>query len=154
MVAHRSEETLMNVRGLLKGKGSGVVTVAPSASATEVVARLAEHRVGAVVVSADGRGIDGVVSERDIVRALADRGLSAMDEPASALMTTTVFTCQPDTTVDQLMALMTERRIRHVPVLVDGALAGIVSIGDVVKDRISDLETETQVLHEYIQHGR
>lgn len=144
----------MNVRGLLKGKGSGVVTVVPGASASEVVAQLAEHHVGAVVVSADGRRIEGVVSERDIVRALAERGLPAMDEEASVIMTTKVFTCEPETTVDQLMALMTERRIRHVPVLVDGALAGIVSIGDVVKDRISDLETETQVLHEYIQHGR
>jgi CBS domain-containing protein len=144
----------MNVSGLLRGKGSGVVTVAPNASASEVVAQLAEHGVGAVVVSGDGRQIEGVVSERDIVRALADRGLSAMEDAASAIMTTKVFTCEPHTTVDQLMALMTERRIRHVPVVVDGALAGIVSIGDVVKDRISDLETETQVLHEYIQHGR
>ncbi len=144
----------MNVSGLLKGKGTDVVTVVPEATTTEVVSRLAEHRVGAVVVSADGRRIDGVVSERDIVRALADRGVEAMEDPASAIMTTTVFTCQPDTTVDQLMALMTERRIRHVPVVVEDELAGIVSIGDVVKDRISDLETETQVLHEYIQHGR
>ncbi len=77
-----------------------------------------------------------------------------MDDTASAIMTTKVFTCEPDTTVDQLMALMTERRIRHIPVLVEGQLAGIVSIGDVVKDRISDLETETQVLHDYLQHGR
>jgi CBS domain-containing protein len=144
----------LNVHGLLKSKGSDVVTVLPGASASEVVAQLAEHRVGAVVVSEDGHRIDGVVSERDIVRALADRGVSAMEEAASAIMTTKVFTCEPGTTVDQLMALMTERRIRHIPVLVDGELAGIVSIGDVVKDRISDLETETQVLHEYIQHGR
>jgi CBS domain-containing protein len=144
----------MNVHGLLKGKGSSVVTVSPGATASEVVAQLAEHRVGAVVVSSDGHRIDGVVSERDIVRALAARGVAAMDEAASEIMTTKVFTCEPDTTVDQLMSLMTERRIRHIPVLVDGELAGIVSIGDVVKDRISDLETETQVLHEYIQHGR
>lgn len=144
----------MNVSGLLKGKGSDVVTVVPDTTATAVVAALAEHRVGAVVVSADGRRIDGVVSERDIVRALAERGLTAMQEKVATLMTTSVFTCRPDTTVDQLMALMTEQRIRHVPVVVDGQLAGIVSIGDVVKDRISDLEAETQVLHEYIQHGR
>ncbi len=144
----------MNVSGLLKGKGSDVVTVVPGTTATEVIAALAEHRVGAVVVSGDGRRIDGVVSERDVVRALADRGVSALEEAVSAIMTTSVFTCAPETTVDQLMALMTERRIRHVPVVVDGELAGIVSIGDVVKDRISDLETETQVLHEYIQHGR
>ncbi len=144
----------MNVSGLLRGKGSGVVTVMPTDTASEVVAQLAQHRVGAVVVSADGGRIDGVVSERDIVRALAARGVSAMDEAASEIMTTKVFTCEPGTTVDQLMALMTERRIRHVPVLVDGELAGIVSIGDVVKDRISDLETETEVLHQYIEHGR
>jgi CBS domain-containing protein len=144
----------MRVSGLLKGKGGEVVTVAPGTTVTEVVAVLAEHRIGAVVVSADGRHIDGVVSERDIVRALADRGTGAMDEPASALMTVEVFTCRPDTTVEELMSLMTARRIRHVPVVVDDELHGIVSIGDAVKDRISDLETETQVLHEYIAHGR
>lgn len=144
----------MLVSGLLKSKGPGVVTVAPGTTATDVVAVLAERRIGAVVVSADGRSIDGVVSERDVVRALAERGLGAMDAEASSIMTSEVVTCEPDTTVEQLMQLMTERRIRHIPVVADGALSGIVSIGDVVKDRISDLETETQVLHEYIAHGR
>ncbi|MCU1454329.1 MAG: hypothetical protein JWN46_2475 [Acidimicrobiales bacterium] len=142
----------MQVSVLLQAKGATVVTVAPDATTAEVAATLTEHRIGAVVVSADGAHIDGVLSERDIVRALADRGAAALDEPASALMTADVFTCAPETTVEQLMALMTERRFRHVPVLVDGALAGMISIGDVVKDRISDLEHETQALHSYISN--
>jgi len=144
----------MLVSGLLKSKGPAVVTVAPDTTATDVVAVLAEHRIGAVVVSADGQHIDGVVSERDVVRALAERGLGAMEDEASSIMTSEVITCRPETTVEELMALMTQRRIRHVPVVAGGTLSGIVSIGDVVKDRISDLETETQVLHEYIAHGR
>jgi CBS domain-containing protein len=144
----------MRVSGLLKAKGNDVVTLTPDTAVTEVLAVLAQHHIGAVVVSAGGRRIDGVVSERDIVRALADRGAAAMSEPASAIMTSEVFSCRPDTTVEELMTLMTARRIRHVPVLAEGELIGIVSIGDVVKDRIRDLESETQVLHEYIAHGR
>ena len=144
----------MRVSGLLKAKGTDVVTLTPDTSVTDVLAVLAQHHIGAVVVSLDGRRIDGVVSERDIVRALADRGAAALSEPASAIMTTEVFSCRPDSTVEELMTLMTARRIRHVPVLSESELVGIVSIGDVVKDRIRDLESETQVLHEYIAHGR
>lgn len=144
----------MQVSGLLAVKGDEVVTVSPDDTAAEVVATLASKRIGAVVVTDDGRHIAGVLSERDVVRALADGGAEALEQPASSLMTTEVFTCEPATTVDQLMSLMTERRIRHVPVVVDGCLAGLVSIGDVVRDRIADLETESQVLHDYIAHGR
>lgn len=144
----------MLVSGLLDSKGSDVITAAPDAKVADVVALLAEHRIGAVVVSTDGRRIDGVVSERDIVRALADRGAASLDEPVSAIMTTQVYICEPTSTVEQLMELMTRRRIRHVPVVVDDVVCGIVSIGDVVKDRMSELETETHVLHEYIAHGR
>ena len=144
----------MQVSGLLQGKGSDVVTVAPDAAVDRVAGLLAEHRIGAVVVSADGSTIDGIVSERDIVRALAAQGTGVLEQKASAIMTSDVVTCEPGTTVEQLMALMTERRIRHVPVLDAGGLSGIVSIGDVVKNRLSDLETETQVLHDYIAHGR
>ncbi len=144
----------MQVSGLLAVKGDEVVTVSPEETATEVVATLASKRIGAVVVTEDGKHIAGVLSERDIVRALADGGADALERPASSLMTTEVFTCEPATTVDQLMSLMTERRIRHVPVVVEGCLAGLVSIGDVVRDRIADLETESQVLHDYIAHGR
>lgn len=147
----------MNVSGLLEGKdgeGDEVITVGPDDTVAAVAGLLAEHRIGAVVVSADGSAIDGVLSERDIVRALAAQGAAALEDTASEIMTRKVFTCQPETTVDQVMALMTERRIRHLPVVVDEKLIGIISIGDVVKDRISALETETQALHEYIAHGR
>ncbi len=144
----------MLVRGLLDSKGPDVVTAAPDVSVASVAALLAEHRIGAVVVSTDGRRIDGVVSERDIVRALAERGAASLDQPVSAIMTAQVYVCEPSSTVEQLMELMTRRRIRHVPVVVDGAIGGIVSIGDVVKDRMSELETETHVLREYIAHGR
>ena len=142
----------MQVSVLLQGKSPDVVTVDGSATTSDALAVLAEHHIGAVVVSADGAAIDGVLSERDIARALAARGAAVLDEAVSGLMTTSVFTCEPDTTVEQLMALMTEHRIRHVPVVVDGRLTGIVSIGDVVKDRISALEHETKALHSYISN--
>ena len=144
----------MQVRGLLDTKGERVVTVRPDTTVAAVATRLAEHGIGAVVVSADESSIDGVVSERDIVRALATRGAAALDETVAVIMTKQVFTCEPSTTVEEVMSLMTQRRIRHVPVVVDGRLSGIISIGDVVKDRMRDLETETQVLHEYIANGR
>lgn len=140
----------MQVSVLLQAKGSEVVTVGPDTSTADVVATLAHHRIGAVVVSADGARIDGVLSERDVVRALAGDGPSVLDEPVSRWMTTDVVTCQPESTVEELMGVMTDRRIRHVPVVVDGHLAGVISIGDVVKDRISALEQETKVLHDYI----
>lgn len=140
----------MQVSVLLQTKGTEVVTVRPEATIAEVAIVLAEHRIGAVVVTADGRSIDGVLSERDIVRALArpdDRMLAAT---AHSLMTAEVVTCQPDTTVEELMTTMTDRRIRHVPVIVDGQLSGLVSIGDVVKHHIATLEQESQAIHDYI----
>ncbi|MEZ5178987.1 MAG: CBS domain-containing protein [Acidimicrobiales bacterium] len=140
----------MQVSILLQAKGSEVVTVGPGAPTAEVVGVLAERRIGAVVVSGDGRHVDGVLSERDVVTALAGHGADALAEPARRWMSSPAVTCEPDTTVEWLMATMTERRVRHVPVLVDGELAGLVSIGDVVKDHVSALEAETQVLHDYI----
>jgi CBS domain-containing protein len=131
-----------------------VATVAPEATVSEVLAELAEHGVGALVVTGEGAQIAGIVSERDIVRALHHRGIVILNEPVSTVMTADVHTCSPDASVDSLMAVMTERRIRHVPVVVDGALAGIVSIGDVVKHRLHDLEDENTKLVEYIQTGR
>jgi CBS domain-containing protein len=140
----------MQVSVLLQSKGTEVVTVRPEASIAEVAIVLAEHRIGAVVVTEDGRTIDGVLSERDIVRALARPDGGSLAATARALMTTEVVTCEPDTTVEELMATMTDRRIRHVPVLVDGQLAGVVSIGDVVKHHIATLEHETKAMHDYI----
>lgn len=141
----------MQVSVLLQTKGTDVVTVPPDATIAEVAVALAERRIGAVVVTDDGRTIDGVLSERDIVRAFARAG-DVREATAASLMTPEVVTCEPDTTVDELMATMTDRRIRHVPVLVDGSLAGLVSIGDVVKHHIATLEHERQAMQDYIAH--
>jgi CBS domain-containing protein len=135
---------------MLRTKGDFVATVRPTATIRELLDTLAEHRIGAVVVSADG-GIDGIVSERDIVRHLSAAGGGLLDRPVSSIMTADVVTCRRDATVEDLMRMMTDRRIRHVPVVDDdGALVGIVSIGDVVKSRISELEGERDDLVGYI----
>lgn len=140
----------MQVSVLLQSKGTEVVTVDPDRTVAQVLLVLAEHRIGAVVVSTDGRTVDGVLSERDVVVSLAHLGPDALDRTAASLMSADVVTCQPDTTVEWLMATMTERRLRHVPVLVDGALVGLVSIGDVVKHHVATLEHEKQAMHDYI----
>jgi len=142
----------MQVSVLLQTKGSAVVSVRADATIAEVACVLAQHRIGAVVVSDERTPIAGILSERDIVRALADLGPAALEQSAAALMTDEVISCQPDTTVEELMATMTEQRVRHVPVLVDGALSGLVSIGDVVKHHIATLEHETKAMHDYIAH--
>ena len=121
---------------------------------SDVVAELAARGVGALVVTEDGEHIAGIVSERDIVRALHGRGAEVLAEPVRSVMTVEVFTCQSSDTIDGLMALMTDKRVRHVPVVADGKLAGIVSIGDVVKSRIGELESENSAIIEYIQTGR
>ena len=131
----------MKINDVLRGKGNQVVTISPEATVTELLALLAEHNIGAVVVSTDGSAVNGIVSERDIVR-LWNGTPDAGDVRVSAIMTAEVATCAPDEPIDDLMRLMTDRRIRHVPVVVDGALAGIVSIGDLVKSRVDELETE------------
>jgi CBS domain-containing protein len=135
---------------MLRSKGDFVATVQPTATIRELLDTLAEHRIGAVVVSADG-AIDGIVSERDVVRHLSAAGGDLLDRPVSSIMTSDVVTCRRDSTVEDLMRMMTDRRIRHVPVVDDdGALVGIVSIGDVVKNRISELESERNDLVGYI----
>jgi CBS domain-containing protein len=144
----------MRISGLLRDKGDFVATIPPGTTVREVLAALAEHGVGALVVTADGERIAGIVSERDVVRALHHRGTPVLDEEVTAVMTADVATCVPEAEVDSLMGIMTERRIRHVPVVVDGRLAGIVSIGDVVKHRVHELEHENLALVEYIQSGR
>jgi CBS domain-containing protein len=154
MAGRRSGGLAVNVEGLLRGKGDAVVTATRTATVADVVATLAEHRIGALVVSDDGTHVDGIVSERDVVRALAERGAGLLDDEVQTIMTREVVTCEMATTVDELSSSMTERRMRHVPVVVGGELKGIVSIGDVVKDRIRDLEVERQTLHEYISQGR
>ncbi|MFN7148346.1 MAG: CBS domain-containing protein [Microthrixaceae bacterium] len=144
----------MRVSGILASKGSTVATIAPSATIAEAADELRLRGVGALVVSDDGRQIDGILSERDLVRRLAERGGNVMAEEVAQLMTTEVRTCSPDDTAEDLMRLMTEHRIRHLPVTTDGVLSGLVSIGDVVKWRVTELEDETRQLHDYITTGR
>ena len=154
----------MTIKNLLQAKGSVVSTIAPEASLTELVDALATHRIGAMVVSEDGRTIAGIVSERDIVRALRSDGLPSLRESrlihldrvqVREIMTTEVTTCTPATSIDEVMTLMTTGRMRHVPVLDDNhELVGIVSIGDIVKARISHLEWERSALVDYVTTGR
>jgi CBS domain-containing protein len=143
----------MHIKQLLRRKGADVATVDAAASVRTALALLAEHRVGALVVSADGRGVDGIVSERDVVRALHERGAGLLADPVSSVMTVQVHTCVPDAGVEELARTMTEHRVRHVPVVDGGALIGIVSIGDVVKARLDELEEERAQLVDYIQTG-
>jgi CBS domain-containing protein len=169
------------IEHILHRKGHEVETIAADAPVADAVVKLRERNIGALVVTVpagadragdsesdtggdDGSGADGtaagpiagILSERDIVRALADAAPDAavLEQPVSTLMTTDLSTCGPRSTADELMRLMTDRRIRHVPVVDGGELAGIVSIGDVVKSRIDELQTETETLHDYISSGR
>lgn len=141
----------MRISEILRNKGGDVATVAPGATVRDLLAMLAEHNIGAVLVSSDGAGIVGIVSERDIVRRLHDHGAGILDAAVSTIMTAAVHTCAPEDRVEDLQATMTNHRIRHLPVLRDGVLVGIVSIGDVVKSAISQLETEREQLVEYLQ---
>lgn len=142
----------MRISEILRKKGAEVVTIAPDASVRALLAVLAEHNVGAVVVSADGVGIDGIVSERDIVRRLHRLGADLLDRPIAEIMTAVVHTCSPDARVESLRATMTDHRIRHLPVVENDRMVGIVSIGDVVKSAISELQDEREHLVQYL-HG-
>ena len=147
-------EGQMRISDVLRVKGGQVVTVTPDTDVRHLLTVLAEHRIGAVVVSHDGTSVDGIASERDIVRALAQRGATVMSEAITAIYTAEVHTVTPETPVEEVMRIMTEHRVRHAPVVVDGGLRGIVSIGDVVKNRIDELETEQAHLTNYITGTR
>ena len=140
----------MNVDSILKVKGGAVVTIQPTASIAEAVEALCRNRIGALVVSANGREPCGILSERDIVHGLGSHGVALLERRVEELMTKTLVTCGPHDRVSDLMALMTERRIRHLPVLRNGKLAGLVSIGDVVKNRLDEIESETTSLKAYV----
>ncbi len=139
----------MSIDNILKHKGTKVVTISPATTVGVAAHRLRIERIGAVVVSTDGRRIDGILSERDIVHGLTEHGAGVVDMPVSALMSHHVMTCGPDAEIRDVMRLMSQHRIRHVPVVENGALQGIVSIGDVVKSRVEDMELETSVLRDY-----
>jgi CBS domain-containing protein len=144
----------MRISDLLRVKGTQIVTITPDTRVRRLLAVLAEHRIGAVVVSHNGTSVDGIASERDIVRALAERGAAVLSEPVTTIYTAQVRTVTPQTSLEEVMRMMTMHRVRHAPVVADGALAGIVSIGDVVKSRIDELETERAALTDYITGTR
>jgi CBS domain-containing protein len=140
----------MYVKDILLHKGNDVFTVDPDATVQDLTKSLTVHRIGAAVV-VDGEGaVVGVVSERDVIRGVADHGDTCLTQAVRDLMTTSVITCEPDTPIQDVMGLMTEHRIRHVPVIEDDALVGLVSIGDVVRDRIAEAEREAAQLRQYI----
>ena len=143
----------MRIAEVLTTKGADVVSVPPDCDVAGLLRVLAERGIGAAVVSADGATVEGIVSERDVVRALAARGATVLQEPVLRICTVDVHTVGPDTTVEELMLIMTERRIRHVPVVTGGVLSGLVSIGDVVKRHMSALEDERSALSDYITAG-
>jgi CBS domain-containing protein len=145
----------MNVHAILAGKGDDVATITQASTLADAAQLLRDLGVGALVVSGDGRAIEGIISERDVVRALAAHGAGALGRTVGSVMSTDVVTCVSSDGVERLMSLMTERRIRHLPVVDQGGrLSGIVSIGDVVKTRLNELESENKALFDYITHGR
>ena len=144
----------MRISDVLRVKGDRVVTVTPDTDVAGLLRVLAEHKIGAVVVSADGAEIAGIVSERDVVRAIAARGADVLTEPVTRIATSSVRTVSPEASLEDVERLMTDGRFRHVPVLVNGALGGVVSIGDVVKNRMDELESERSELAGYITGER
>lgn len=141
----------MTVKAILAAKGGEVVTIEPSMNLAAAANVLADRRIGALVVTGADRRVVGILSERDIVQALAAHGAAALEMPLSAVMTRRVMTCTPSDTISSLMERMTEGKFRHLPVVEQGKLAGIVSIGDVVKHRLEEMEREQSALRDYIQ---
>jgi CBS domain-containing protein len=143
-------EVPMNVETILRSKGRTVATIRPNETIGAAVGELISRNIGALVVSEDGESVDGIISERDIVHALADHGADLLSRSVGEVMTRRVITCDPSDSVEKLMAEMTNRRIRHFPVVQDGRLCGIVSIGDVVKNRLDEVEYEARSLRSFI----
>lgn len=148
-----AKEVDVKISDVLRSKGDGVITVRPDESVSGLLALLAEHRIGACVVSADGSSVDGIVSERDVVRHLHSTGTDILTAPVSQIMTSDVHTGTTHDDIADLAGVMTEQRVRHVPILnAEGALIAIVSIGDIVKHRLSELQSERDQLRDYITH--
>ena len=143
-------ETTMTVRAILDSKGHQIQSVEPEAKLSAAIKVLSERKIGAVLVMSQGR-IEGILSERDIVRVLAERGASVLDEPVSAVMTRKVVSCRQNDTVAAIMEMMTTGKFRHLPVVEDGRVVGLISIGDIVKWRVMEYEMEQEALREYIK---
>lgn len=143
----------MNVAGILKFKGSDIITAAPGQTLREIASTLATNKIGAIVVTDTNGRVAGIISERDLVRAIAESGGAVLNETADRHMTREVVTCGREDNIAELMAKMTEGRFRHLPVVEDGKLTGIISIGDVVKQRIQETESEVEAMRGYIASG-
>ena len=141
----------MIVSSILAAKGGDVVTIEPTATLTAAAQLLSQRKIGAVLVLGPGDRIAGILSERDIVRAVAARGPQALDEPVGKAMTRDVVTCSKDDSIGELMQRMTQGKFRHLPVVEDGKLIGIISIGDVVKERVGEVEQESKAMLDYIR---
>ncbi|MCV0428595.1 MAG: CBS domain-containing protein [Roseibium sp.] len=140
----------MTVAAILSGKGHETITARSDALLGEICETLAKNKIGAVVVCSGDNSIEGIISERDIVRVIGTQGASALTLPVSAVMTKDVITCSEDNSVNEVMARMTQGRFRHMPVIKDGALTGVISIGDVVKFKIAQVELEAEQMRSYI----
>ncbi|HEV3247517.1 MAG TPA: CBS domain-containing protein [Beijerinckiaceae bacterium] len=140
----------MHVAGILNDKGGAVITMGPRSTVKEAIALMAQKRIGAVVIVGVENAVLGMFSERDVVRVLAQKGPEALADDLGRHMTSPVFTCTPQTLIDEIMHLMTSKKFRHVPVVDGGALSGLVSIGDVVKFRLAEIETEHKAMRDYI----
>jgi CBS domain-containing protein len=143
----------MNISQILKAKGRAVATARPDATVSEIIAKLAQKKIGAIVVVGDKGEVVGILSERDVIRRLAERGEAALKESVSQSMTASVISCQETSTLEEMMEVMTQGRFRHVPVIEDGALVGIVSIGDIVKHHIAEVEMEVTAMRDYFATG-
>ena len=141
----------MTVKAILAAKGGDVVSIEPNTDLAAVAKMLAERRIGAVVVLGAGGRLTGIISERDIVRALAERGVAALQEPVGQVMTRNVATCDEDEPISSIMERMTAGKFRHMPVVKADQVVGLVSIGDVVKNRLAAMERETEAMREYIR---
>ena len=143
----------MNIFQILKAKGRAVATARPDSTVSEIIIKLAQKKIGAIVIVGDNGEVVGILSERDVIRRLAERGDAALKEPVSQSMTSSVISCQETSTLEEMMELMTQGRFRHVPVIEDGALVGIVSIGDIVKHHIAEVEMEVTAMRDYFATG-
>jgi CBS domain-containing protein len=149
----KREDTFMNVAAILKTKGRAVSTARPDVTVLEIVQKLAAKKIGAVVVVGDNGHVVGIISERDVIRVVGEQGVAALDLPVSDIMTRNVISCQELSAIDELMEIMTKGRFRHIPVIEDGALVGIISIGDVVKHHVAEVEMEVSAMRNYLATG-
>lgn len=143
----------MNVGSILKVKGKSVATARPEDTVEAIAQKLASRKIGAIVIVGDGGHVSGIVSERDIIRVIGEHGASALHQSVGEVMTKSVMTCNEASTIEQMMSVMTQGRFRHVPVIEDGSLVGIISIGDVVKHHIAEVEMEVTAMRDYLATG-